>query len=95
MLQLEDLKLGDLTVRRIVLYHCRHAGEETGRFWGIISCALKDKVSATWASFPVCLCIKMYFSKKGLQGAVCPLELPAEFMMDSEISLGSGQLKTF
>ena len=36
----------------------------------------------------------MRFSKMGLQDAVCRLELPAEFLTDSEISLGKGQLQT-
>ena len=82
-----------MAVGCVALYHCRHAGGETGTFWGIVSCGLKDKVSATWASFPVCLCTKIVFSKKGLQDAACPLELPAEFLTDSELSLGSGQLQ--
>lgn len=77
----------------VVLYHCRCAGEETGTFWGVVSCVLKDKVSATWASFPVCLCAGVLFSKKVLQAAACPLELPAELLRDSEISLGNGQLQ--
>lgn len=75
----------------IVLCHCRRAGGETGKFWGAVSCVLKDEVSATWASFPVCLCAEVLFSKKGLQAAACPLELPAEFLRDSEISRGNGQ----
>lgn len=82
-----------MAVGCIVLYRCRHAGEETGKFGGMVSCALKDEVSATWGSFPVCLCTKILFSKKGLQDGACPLELPAAFLMDSEISLGNGQLQ--
>lgn len=79
----------------IVLYHCRHAEEETGKFGGIVSCAPKAEVSATRASFPVCLCTKMFFSRKVLEdAAACPLELPAEFLRDSEVSLGNGQLQS-
>lgn len=62
---------------------------------GVVSCAPKAKGSATRASFPVCLCTKMLFSRKGLQDAAAsPLELPAEFLRDSEVSLGNGQLQS-